>query len=80
MKKIILLNLLLVSALVVFASSNKETKVTEDKSSSWQIESEDGILPGVNPLKVEGDIISAGSSTVFPLSEAMAERFSYNFV
>ncbi len=75
MKKIILLNLLLVSALVVFASSNKETKVTEDKSSSWQIESEDGILPGVNPLKVEGDIISAGSSTVFPLSEAMAERF-----
>jgi len=32
-------------------------------------------LPPVNPLQVKGDIISAGSSTVFPLSEAMAERF-----
>ena len=33
------------------------------------------LLPEVNPLEVEGDIISAGSSTVFPLSERMAERF-----
>lgn len=33
-------------------------------------------LPEVNPLEVTGDIISAGSSTVFPLSEAMAERFT----
>jgi phosphate transport system substrate-binding protein len=32
-------------------------------------------LPEVNPLEVQGDIISAGSSTVFPLSERMAERF-----
>lgn len=32
-------------------------------------------LPEVNPLEVSGDIITAGSSTVFPLSEAMAERF-----
>lgn len=32
-------------------------------------------LPEVNPLEVTGDIISAGSSTVFPLSEVMAERF-----
>jgi phosphate transport system substrate-binding protein len=32
-------------------------------------------LPGVNPLKVTGNIITAGSSTVFPLSERMAERF-----
>lgn len=32
-------------------------------------------LPEVNPLDVTGDIISAGSSTVFPLSERMAERF-----
>jgi len=33
-------------------------------------------LPEVNPLEVTGDIISAGSSTVYPLSEAMAERFT----
>ena len=32
-------------------------------------------LPEVNPLEVSGDIVTAGSSTVFPLSERMAERF-----
>ncbi len=35
----------------------------------------DKILPGVNPTKVTGTIVTAGSSTVFPLSEAIAERF-----
>ncbi len=34
-----------------------------------------GELPAVDPLSVTGDIISAGSSTVFPLTERMAERF-----
>ena len=34
-----------------------------------------GGLPAVNPLDVKGDIITAGSSTVFPLSEVMAEKF-----
>jgi phosphate transport system substrate-binding protein len=33
-------------------------------------------LPEVNPLEVTGDIIVAGSSTVYPLTEAMAERFA----
>lgn len=32
-------------------------------------------LPPVNPLEVSGNIIAAGSSTVFPLAERMAERF-----
>lgn len=32
-------------------------------------------LPEVNPLEVTGDIIIAGSSTVFPLAERLAERF-----
>lgn len=32
-------------------------------------------LPEVNPLEVEGDMNIAGSSTVFPLSESMYERF-----
>jgi phosphate binding protein len=32
-------------------------------------------LPEVNPLEVTGDIITAGSSTVFPLAEALAELF-----
>ena len=34
-----------------------------------------GMLPAVNPLEVTGDIIAAGSSTVYPLAERMAERF-----
>jgi len=33
-------------------------------------------LPEVNPLEVTGDIIVAGSSTVYPLTEAIAERFA----
>lgn len=33
-------------------------------------------LPEVNPLQVKGDIVTAGSSTVYPLSERMAERFA----
>jgi phosphate transport system substrate-binding protein len=35
----------------------------------------EGELPMVDPLTVTGDIVTAGSSTVYPLSEAMAERF-----
>ncbi len=33
------------------------------------------VLPEVNPLELSGNIITAGSSTVFPLAERMAERF-----
>jgi phosphate transport system substrate-binding protein len=33
-------------------------------------------LPMVDPGTVSGDIVTAGSSTVFPLSERMAERFT----
>ncbi|MGB3694750.1 MAG: phosphate ABC transporter substrate-binding protein PstS family protein [Spirulinaceae cyanobacterium] len=37
---------------------------------------EEGVqLPEVDPLEVEGDISVAGSSTVFPLSQAIYERF-----
>ena len=35
----------------------------------------EGVLPLVDPLDVTGDIVTAGSSTVFPLSEAMVDRF-----
>ena len=34
-----------------------------------------GTLPEVNALEVTGDIIAAGSSTVYPLAERLAERF-----
>lgn len=36
----------------------------------------DVTLPDVDPATVTGDIIAAGSSTVFPLSERMAEIFN----
>jgi phosphate transport system substrate-binding protein len=32
-------------------------------------------LPEVNPLEVSGNVVTAGSSTVYPLAERMAERF-----
>lgn len=32
-------------------------------------------LPSVDPLSVSGNVVTAGSSTVFPLAERMAERF-----
>ena len=35
----------------------------------------DGTLPMADPLAVSGDIVTAGSSTVFPLTERMAERY-----
>jgi phosphate transport system substrate-binding protein len=34
----------------------------------------DKMLPGVDPSKLKGNVITAGSSTVFPLSEALASR------
>jgi phosphate transport system substrate-binding protein len=35
----------------------------------------EGQFPEVNPLALSGNIVAAGSSTLFPLSERMAERF-----
>lgn len=35
----------------------------------------DGFLPDVDPAEVSGSIYAAGSSTVYPLSEAIAENF-----
>jgi phosphate binding protein len=37
---------------------------------------QDGMLPAVNPAEVTGDVNAAGSSTVFPLAERMAELFT----
>ncbi len=75
-----LLVLLLIAALLLAAcgGSDDEAEPASEpaavEESMSAAESMDG-LPEVNPLEVSGDIITAGSSTVFPLSEAMAERF-----
>lgn len=39
------------------------------------VESEEGMLPEVDPGEVTGNVITAGSSTVYPLSEAMVDLF-----
>ncbi len=51
------------------------TAVRPGPSRAGPDDMEGGMLPEVNPLEVQGDIIAAGSSTVFPLTEAIAERF-----
>ena len=40
------------------------------------ITEEPGLLPAIDPAEYSGDIIMAGSSTVYPLAEAMAIRFN----
>jgi len=56
---------------IAYAQMAEAKTCTEDATSSAG-----GVqLPPVNPLEVRGDIIAAGSSTVFPLAERMAERF-----
>ena len=71
MKKIAFLALALLPA-AAFLVGAQSTK----KGFEWVTrQSDDPLLPGVNPLKVTGNVISAGSSTVYPLSERMVERF-----
>jgi phosphate transport system substrate-binding protein len=68
MKKILLVALILVAALSVSAQQKFAwlDAVSDDP---------DKMLPGVDPARVSGPVVTAGSSTVFPLSEAIAELF-----
>ena len=78
---------ILVSALAVMFTActpdlSLETAVQEPAVQEFQAEEPDDeettsgtMLPEVNPLELSGDIVTAGSSTVFPLAERMAERF-----
>jgi phosphate transport system substrate-binding protein len=79
MKKIVVLILTLLVISSLSAGGKQEASVTaanqDEKNLSWMEGPSVHGLPGVNPLKVTGNIITAGSSTVFPLSERMAERF-----
>lgn len=74
-KLAIMLLLTVVATGFVFAAG--ETETTEEETGlSWIIEEGDNpILPGVNPLEVDGDIVVAGSSTVFPLAEEVIARW-----
>ncbi len=80
-----LLSLLIIIALFIAACSGggseptaePETAVEPTKAQAEEPEEEmmAGELPAVDPLAINGDIAMAGSSTVFPLAERMAERF-----
>ncbi|MFW5688110.1 MAG: phosphate ABC transporter substrate-binding protein PstS family protein [Spirochaetota bacterium] len=77
MKKVtlVLLMALLVAGMAV-ATGDQEAEMPEDTGLAWIVEpGDDPILPGVNPLEVTGDIVVAGSSTVFPLAEEVIARF-----
>ena len=57
------------------AMANASGEAGEGAWSFITEESDDPMLPGINPLDVQGNIVTAGSSTVYPLSERMVERF-----
>lgn len=67
-------------ALVILSLSACQADATDPTGNIEPIPTEpffesDGMLPEANPIVLEGEINIAGSSTVFPLAEAMASRF-----
>lgn len=76
-KAIVLLSLLLVAGLV-FAGGQQEggEAMEEDMADgAWSWVIDEGDFPQVNALKVQGNVITAGSSTVFPAAEYLAAQF-----
>lgn len=84
--KFVILMLLLVSLLAACGGGTEQTpsptepvaaEPTQEpaEAEGTAEETAPGELPMPDPLAVSGDIITAGSSTVFPLSERMAERY-----
>ena len=75
---IAILTILVISAC---SSSSEATptprtvEVAKESTAEEGLVEQNGVLPFVDPLSVSGDIVTAGSSTLFPLSERMAERF-----
>ncbi|WP_321300499.1 PstS family phosphate ABC transporter substrate-binding protein [uncultured Sphaerochaeta sp.] len=75
MKRLSIIVLMVITLASLSAAGKSESENVATSSYSWIEGPEVEGLPGVNPLKVSGNIITAGSSTVYPLSERMAERF-----
>lgn len=67
--------LLLIAALALSACGRAATPITQTAQQPSASADGDSVLPEVNPLEIRGDVIIAGSSTVYPLTERMAERF-----
>lgn len=78
MKKAVVLLLVFVVAGFAFAGGQQEAaddSMAADDAWSWVVVESEGEFPQVNPLEVEGNIITAGSSTVFPAAEFLAAQF-----
>lgn len=62
------------------ATTAPQTGIEEETETPAEEPADSGMdegimLPEVDPLTVSGEVVSAGSSTVFPLAERMAARF-----
>ncbi len=68
---IIVLMTLLITLLGSCGGASKSSDMAD-----WYIPQAEGELPNVNALKVYGDITIAGSSTVYPLVERLADMFT----
>ncbi len=76
MKKVALVALMsLVAIGFVMAGAQQESGMAQEEGLAWLVDGDDPILPGVNPILVEGDVVAAGSSTVFPLAEEVIARW-----
>lgn len=68
-----LLGLVILTAIIITGCSGNQAENTiQDSPIQSEPMTEDDYL---NPLAQTGDVVSAGSSTVFPLASRMAERF-----
>ncbi len=78
MRKLSVVSLLLLVAMLAACGPAPEAapaSETEPAAEEKAMEMGPAGLPMVDPMAVTGDIIIAGSSTVYPLAERMAERF-----
>ncbi len=76
MKKVALVVLMSLIAIGFVFAEGAQEEADGGEGLPWVVEDgDDAILPGVNPIEVTGDIVVAGSSTVFPLAEEVIARF-----
>ncbi len=66
---------LLLSACGTAAETQSPTTIPAVEESAPVVEEQSGMLPAVNPAEYSGSIAIAGSSTVYPLAERMADLF-----
>lgn len=78
-KTLLLLGILSLAALLLAAcggaAATEASVVPTDAPEQPVVQVSAGMLPEVNPLEYDNEIVIAGSSTLFPLAERMLERW-----